>query len=82
MVRWITSSGFFGLQFAPLAKIMGTTKVNNNFIIQNYPCGIKGHDRLGRPLYFKLCVCARVPCERGEARRGEARRLVGWCISS
>ena len=51
--RWVAESGFYELQFAPLSDIVGTTEVDENFIIQNYPCGIKGHDRLGRPLYFK-----------------------------
>jgi hypothetical protein len=35
---------------------VGTNKATNDFIIKNYPCGIKGYDRHGRPLYFKQCV--------------------------
>jgi hypothetical protein len=29
-------------------------KIDLTFLCTQYPCGIKGHDRCGRPLFFKL----------------------------
>lgn len=52
-LKWIDETGFHGQQFASLDEICGTDEVDKNYIIKNYPCGIKGHDRHGRPLYIK-----------------------------
>jgi hypothetical protein len=52
-VEWRRSFGMDRYKYMSTSQLL-EDKIDRDYLVSQYPVGIKGHDRCGRPLFFKL----------------------------